>query len=328
MTDSIRDILAALGIDENHSGAFDGSWIETTGARLETVNPATEEVIGSVMMATPDEYERVVQSTVAAFEEWRTWTAPARGEIVRQLGEELRTHKEALGKLVSLEVGKVYSEGLGEVQEMIDMADLAVGMSRQLYGKTMHSERPQHRMYEQWLPLGPVGIITAFNFPVAVWAWNGMVAAVCGDSMLWKPSPEAPLCSIAVTRIAQKVLAANKAPAIFNLAIGTIEDVGEPMVVDGRFPLISATGSVPMGRRVGSLVAQRLGRSLLELGGNNGIVVMDDADLDLTLRGVVFAAAGTAAQRCTSLRRLFLHKGIAKDMTERLAQAFGSIRIG
>ncbi len=328
MTDTTRDILASLGVTTDHSGAFDGTWIQTSGQRLETLNPSTGEVLGSVVMATPAEYERVVKSSVAAFDEWRTWTAPGRGEIVRQLGDALREHKEALGKLVSLEVGKIYSEGLGEVQEMIDMADLAVGMSRQLYGKTMHSERPQHRMYEQWMPLGPVGIITAFNFPVAVWAWNAMVAAVCGDSMVWKPSPEAPLCSIAVTRIAQRVLEANGAPAIFNLAIGTVEEVGEPMVVDSRFPLISATGSVPMGRRVGSLVAQRMGRSLLELGGNNGIVVMDDADLDLTLRGVVFAAAGTAGQRCTTLRRLFLQKGIAAEMKQRLVQAFPSIKVG
>ena len=326
--ESIQELLTTLGIESDHSGAFDGDWIETAGARLETLNPATGEVLGSVRMATPVEYEKVVVSSVSAFAEWRTWTAPARGEIVRQLGEELRTHKEALGKLVSLEVGKVYSEGLGEVQEMIDMADLAVGMSRQLFGKTMHSERPNHRMYEQWVPLGPAGIITAFNFPVAVWAWNAFVAAICGDSMVWKPSPEAPLCSIAVTNMAQRVLAANDAPPIFNLAIGTVEEVGEPMVVDPRFPLISATGSVPMGRRVGSLVAQRMGRSLLELGGNNGIVVMDDADLDLTLRGAVFSAAGTAGQRCTTLRRLFLQKGIAAEMKDRIAQAFGSITIG
>ncbi|MDX1630757.1 MAG: aldehyde dehydrogenase family protein, partial [Thermoanaerobaculia bacterium] len=224
--------------------------------------------------------------------------------------------------------GKILSEGLGEVQEMIDMADLAVGMSRQLYGKTMQSERPRHRMYEQWHPLGPVGIITAFNFPVAVWAWNSTVAAVCGDSMVWKPSHETPLCAIAVTRIAQRVLAAHDAPPVFNLIVGSRREVGEPMVADRRFPLISATGSTRMGRSVGEVVASRLGRSLLELGGNNGILVMDDADPDLVLRACLFAAVGTAGQRCTTLRRLFLQRGIAEEIKERLVKAYGSIRIG
>jgi aldehyde dehydrogenase (NAD+) len=327
-SDKASEILRELGLATDNPGAFDGSWIETTGGSIDSIDPATGRPIASVRMATPEEYERVVQATVKAFEEWRTWPAPRRGEVVRDLGDELRKHKDALGRLVGLEVGKILSEGLGEVQEMIDMADLAVGMSRQLYGKTMHSERPRHRMYEQWHPLGPVGIITSFNFPVAVWAWNATVAAVCGDSMIWKPSHDAPLCAIAVTRIAQRVLERHDAPPIFNLAFGTVDEVGEPMVMDARFPLISATGSVPMGRRVGQLVAARLGRSLLELGGNNGVVVMDDADLDLALRGIVFAAAGTAGQRCTTLRRLFLQKGIAAEMKRKLVKAYGSIRIG
>ena len=326
--DTVRDVLRELGLEHENSGAFDGSWLQAGGTVIESVNPATGEVMATVKQANAADYERVVEATEKAFAEWRTWPAPKRGEVVRQLGEELRVHKDALGKLVSLEVGKVLSEGLGEVQEMIDMADLAVGMSRQLFGLTMHSERPQHRMYEQWHPIGPVGIISAFNFPVAVWAWNAFVAAVCGDSMVWKPSEITPLTAIATTRIAQKVLERNDAPPIFNLLIGDREEVGERMTADRRFPLISATGSVAMGRRVGEVVARRLGSSLLELGGNNGVLVMDDADLDLALSGVLFAAVGTAGQRCTSNRRLFLQKGIAKQMKERLVKAYGSVRIG
>ena len=325
---SISRILDSLGIESENPGAFDGQWIQTHGERVESLNPATGEPIAAVRMATVDDYERVATVTLEAFREWRTWPAPLRGEIVRQLGEELRHHKEELGQLVALEVGKVLSEGRGEVQEMIDMADLAVGMSRQLYGLAMHSERPSHRMYEQWHPLGPVGIITAFNFPVAVWAWNAMVAAVCGDSMIWKPSHQSPLTAIAVTRIADRVLKANNAPPIFNLLLGGRTGVGERLVADRRFPLISATGSTRMGREVGKVVADRFGRSLLELGGNNGILVMDDADLDLALRAVLFAAVGTAGQRCTTTRRLFLQKGIAAEMKRRLLAAYPSIPIG
>jgi aldehyde dehydrogenase (NAD+) len=328
VSDQTAQLLAALGLERENPGAFAGSWLPTRGALLESISPATGEVIASVRQAGGDEYNRAAQVTQEAFLEWRTWPAPKRGEVVRRLGDRLRRHKAELGRLVTLEVGKVLSEGLGEVQEMIDMADLSVGLSRQLYGLSMHSERPQHRMFEQWHPLGPVGIITAFNFPVAVWAWNAFVAAVCGDSMLWKPSPEAPLTALAVTRLAQQVLEENDAPPIFNLVIGPVEEVGERMVRDPRFPLISATGSVAMGRRVGSLVAQRLGRSLLELGGNNGIVVMNDADLDLALRAVLFASVGTAGQRCTTCRRLFLQKGIAEEMRRRLVAAYGSVRIG
>ena len=321
-------VLRSLGLEADNPGAFDGAWIDTTGERIESLNPATGEPIAALRLAGFDEYERVAAATVAAFREWQTWPAPRRGEVVRQLGEELRRHKQELGRLVSLEVGKVLSEGLGEVQEMIDMADLAVGMSRQLYGKTMHSERPSHRMYEQWHPLGPVGVITAFNFPVAVWAWNATVAAVCGDAVLWKPSHQAPLTAIAVTRIAQRVLAANAAPPIFNLVVAGRTGVSERLAADPRFPLISATGSVRMGRAVGQVVAQRLGRSLLELGGNNGILVLDDADLDIALRAVLFAAVGTAGQRCTTTRRLFLQRGIAAEMKRRLVAAYGSIPIG
>jgi aldehyde dehydrogenase (NAD+) len=321
-------LLESLGVQPENPAAFDGSWYGTSGERIESINPATGEPLAAVRFATVDDYERAAATTVKAFEEWRLWPAPKRGEVVRQLGDALRRHKDDLGRLVSLEVGKIHSEGLGEVQEMIDMADLAVGLSRQLYGSTMHSERPQHRMYEQWHPLGPVGVITAFNFPVAVWAWNSMVAAVCGDPTLWKPAHQAPLSAIAVIRIAQRVLADCGAPPIWNLVLAGRTGVSERLAADPRFPLISATGSGRMGKAVGQVVAGRLGRALLELGGNNGIVVMDDADLDMALRAVVFAAAGTAGQRCTTARRLFLHKKIAPEMKQRLAAAYGSIRIG
>ncbi|MCZ6727952.1 MAG: aldehyde dehydrogenase family protein [Acidobacteria bacterium] len=325
---TVSEILASLGIAAENPGAFDGSWIATQGPEILSINPATGEELARVRSAQAADYERCAAAAQAAFEPWREWTAPARGEIVRQLGDELRRHKEALGSLVSLEMGKLLSEGLGEVQEMIDMCDLAVGMSRQLFGKSMHSERPQHRMYEQWHPLGPVGIITAFNFPVAVWAWNAALAAICGDSMIWKPSEKTPLCALAVTKIAQRVLEANDAPPIFALAIGDRNQVGKPMAADPRMRLISATGSVRMGKAVGRVVAERLGYSLLELGGNNGIVVMDDADLDLALRAVLFAAVGTAGQRCTTTRRLFLHKAIAAEMKQKLLEAYQSVRIG
>jgi len=327
-TPEVSAILDALGIAADNPGAFDGSWIETHGPEIISINPATGEELARVRSAEAADYERCAASAQTAFEQWRQWTAPARGEIVRQLGDALREYKEPLGQLVSLEMGKVLSEGLGEVQEMIDMCDLAVGMSRQLYGLSMHSERPEHRMYEQWHPLGPVGIITAFNFPVAVWAWNSAVAAVCGDSTIWKPSEKTPLCALAVTRIAQRVLAANDAPPIFNLAIGDRHQVGKPMAADPRMRLISATGSVRMGKAVGQVVSERLGYSLLELGGNNGIIVMDDADLDLALRAVLFAAVGTAGQRCTTTRRLFLQKGIAAEMKQQLIEAYGSVSIG
>jgi len=322
----VAEVLRALEIGDENPGAFDGSWIATHGERVVSLNPATGEPIAAVRLATAEDYERVAAASVRAFEEWRTWPAPRRGEIVRQIGDELRKHKEELGLLVTYEVGKILSEGQGEVQEMIDMADFSVGLSRQLYGLAMHSERPQHRMYEQWHPLGPVGVITAFNFPVAVWAWNAMVAAVCGDSSIWKPSHQAPLTAIAVTKIAARVLERNHAPAIFTLVMGGRTGVGQKLVADPRVPLISATGSVRMGREVGKVLADRFGRQLLELGGNNGIVVMDDADLDLALRAVLFAAVGTAGQRCTSTRRLFLQKGIAAEMKKRLTKAYGSIR--
>ncbi|HVS02520.1 MAG TPA: aldehyde dehydrogenase family protein [Thermoanaerobaculia bacterium] len=327
-TRDTSELFAQLELETDNPGAFAGEWIDTRGERIESLDPATGEVLATVRGATRDDYERVVATSVEAFREWQTWPAPRRGQVVRDVGDELRRLKEPLGRLVTLEMGKILAEGLGEVQEMVDMCDLAVGMSRQLYGLSMHSERPQHRMFEQWHPLGVVGVITAFNFPVAVWAWNTAVAAICGDPVVWKPSSQTPLTAVAVTRIAQRVLAAHQAPPVFNLVVGGRREVGQPMSDDPRLPLISATGSVRMGREIGMAVAKRIGRSLLELGGNNGIVVMDDADLDLALRAVLFAAVGTAGQRCTTTRRLFLQRGIAEEMKRRLVQAYGSITIG
>ena len=320
--------LRDLGVADHSAASFAEEWIVGTGPVLVSYDPTTGRPLHEMPTATSDDLEQVIAASQKAFVEWRSWPAPRRGELVRVLGDLLRENKEALGGLVSLEVGKIASEGLGEVQEMIDMADLAVGMSRQLFGKTMHSERPEHRMYEQWHPIGPTGIITAFNFPVAVWAWNAMVAAVCGNSMIWKPSPKAPLCSLAVTKLANEALRRLDAPPIFGLVIGEDQTVGEPLVADPRLPLISATGSVRMGRRVGQVVASRLGRSLLELGGNNAIVVLDDANLDLALRAILFAAVGTAGQRCTTCRRLFLQRGIADELESKLASAYPSIQAG
>ena len=269
-----------------------------------------------------------VEAARERFLTWRMVPAPQRGEIVRQIGEELRRNKRALGKLVAYEMGKILSEGEGEVQEAIDIADFAVGLSRQLYGLSMHSERERHRMYEQWHPLGPVGIVTAFNFPVAVWAWNAMIAAVCGDTMIWKPSSKVPLCAIAVQKICDKVMKANDCQGVFNLVVGRGSTIGERLIKDERIPLISATGSCRMGRRIGEAVAQRLGRSLLELGGNNAVIVTEDADQDMALRAIAFGAVGTAGQRCTSTRRIFLQKSIAQDFIARLTKAYQSIPIG
>jgi aldehyde dehydrogenase (NAD+) len=326
----MNDILRELGLGETNSGAYADDWIaEPSGGELASVNPATGEVIAKVRMAGRPEYERAVDAAARAFESWRTTPAPRRGEIVRQIGNALREKQEALGALVTLEAGKIRPEGEGEVQEMIDVADFAVGLSRQLYGFTMHSERPNHRMYEQWHPLGVVGIISAFNFPVAVWSWNAFLAAVCGDTMVWKPSEETPLTAVATTKIVDRVLKANGLPGgIFALAVGTVPDVGQPMIDDPRLPLISATGSCRMGKIVGEAVAKRLGRSLLELGGNNAVIVLDDADLDLALRAVLFGAVGTAGQRCTTTRRVLLQKGIAEEFTRRLLAAYGTVSIG
>jgi aldehyde dehydrogenase (NAD+) len=299
----------------------------TTG-ELASLNPATGAILGRVRLATRGDYEVAVARSIETFQRWRLTPAPQRGLVVRAIAEALRARKSELGALVSLEAGKIYQEGLGEVQEMIDVADFALGLSRQLYGMTTHSERPGHRLYEQWHPLGPVGVITAFNFPVAVWAWNALLAAVCGDTVIWKPSEETPLCALAVQNIVQPVLNAHGLPHLFQTLVGDIASVGEPMLDDRRLPLISATGSCRMGRIASERVGRRLGRTLLELGGNNAIVLMPDADMDLALRACVFSAVGTAGQRCTSLRRLFLHRSIAESFRARLVKAYEQVKIG
>jgi aldehyde dehydrogenase (NAD+) len=321
-------LLERLGIRETNSGAAHGRWLDTKGPELVSVNPATGEPIASVRQATAADYEEVVAAAVDAFGRWRLRPAPRRGDVVRAIGEALREHKEDLGRLVSLENGKILSEGLGEVQEMIDICDFAVGLSRQLYGLSMHSERPMHRMYEQWQPLGPVGVITAFNFPVAVWAWNAAIAAVCGDPVIWKPSHKVPLAAIAVQQLCHRVMREHDCEGVFGLVMGSVGEVGERMLADRRLPLISATGSCRMGRRIAEIVGPRMGRTLLELGGNNAIVVLDDADLDLAVRAGTFAAVGTAGQRCTTARRLLVQKGVAREMVDRLQRAFASVRIG
>ena len=322
------ELLKRLGIEPVNHGAAWGEWIETKGAELISYSPIDGTEIARVRQASRADYETVTRAALEAFADWRMMPAPKRGEIVRQIGLELRQHVDDLGALVTLEMGKILPEGKGEVQEMIDIADFAVGLSRQLYGLTMHSERPGHRMYEQWHPLGLVGCITAFNFPVAVWSWNALLAAVCGDCVVWKPSEQTPLTAIAVQNICHRVLARHGLKGIFGLVIGPVEEVGEPMLTDRRYPLISATGSCAMGRRVGSVVAARLGRTLLELGGNNGAIVMNDANLDLATRAALFGAVGTAGQRCTSLRRLFVQKNIAGPLTDRLVAAYRQVKIG
>ncbi|MCO5171933.1 MAG: aldehyde dehydrogenase family protein [Planctomycetes bacterium] len=329
MTDRYA-VLEQLGIAASNPGAATvKEFLDTRGPEMPSIDPARGEPMAVVRGAGAAEYDHVMQAAVDAFPVWREWPAPRRGEVVRQVGEALRRHKDALGRLVSLESGKILQEGLGEVQEMIDIADFAVGLSRQLYGLSMHSERPGHRMYEQWHPLGPVGIITAFNFPVAVWAWNAMIALVCGDTCVWKPSELTPLTGLAVHRIVQGVLQQSGAPeGTCGLLVGPVDAVGSRLVADRRVPLISATGSCAMGRKVAGVVAQRMGRSLLELGGNNAIAVLDDADLDLALRGVLFAAVGTAGQRCTTARRLLLQKGVAGAFLERLVAAYKQVKIG
>jgi len=325
----VHDVLKRLGIEAVNPGAagVDGP-IATEGREIEVVSPNDGELLAKVRLASTDDYEAVVAGAQEAFLRWRALPAPKRGEVVRACGDAMRAHKDDLGRLISLEVGKVASEGLGEVQESIDMADLAVGMSRQLYGKTMHSERPGHRMYEQWHPLGVIGIITAFNFPNAVWAWNAMVAAVAGDTMIWKPSLKAPLTALATHNVCERVFRDAGHPGVLNLIIGDDATVGEAMIGDRRLPLISATGSTRMGRHVGQVVASRLGRSLLELGGNNAIIVHEDADLDLALRGVAFGAVGTAGQRCTTTRRLFVHDAVYDGFVERLTAAYRTLPIG
>lgn len=307
------------------SGA--GEWIETGGALIASTNPATGEVIARVESATAEAYHTVVERATHAFQTWRMMPAPKRGDVIRDLGNILREYKEPLGELVTLEMGKIRAEGLGEVQEMIDICDFAVGLSRQLYGVTMGSERPRHRMYEQWHPLGVVGIITAFNFPVAVWAWNSALAAVCGDTMIWKPSELTPLTAVATQHLANQVMADYGLSGIFTLTTGG-GDIGRLMTEDRRVPLVSFTGSIPTGRKVAQTVAGRLGKTILELGGNNAIIVTENADLDLATRGIVFGAVGTAGQRCTSTRRVIVHRSQSADLTQRLVNAYKQVPIG
>ncbi len=322
------EVFAQLGLNASNSGVYAGGWLPGAGREIESINPATGEVLATVRRASTEEYEDVIATSTEAFARWRMLPAPQRGEYVRILGNALREKKAALGALVSLEMGKILAEGEGEVQEMIDITDFAVGLSRQLYGLTMTSERPRHRMYEQWHPLGPVASITSFNFPVAVWAWNSAIAAVCGDTNVWKPSSMTPLPAIAVTNISHEVMAGSGFEAVFNLVVGGGADIGEAIVHDHRIPLVSATGSCDMGYKVSTGVAKRLGRSILELGGNNAIIVMNDADLDLAVRGALFAAVGTAGQRCTSLRRLIVQRGVVDEVAKRLVDAYGQVTIG
>jgi aldehyde dehydrogenase (NAD+) len=325
------NILKQLGIKALNPGACSGpgTWTSTKGRDvIASVNPATGKVIAKVVQASPEDYEKVMAAATEAFTEWRMIPAPKRGLVVRDLGEALRAKKDPLGRLVTLEMGKIVQEGWGEVQEMIDICDFSLGLSRQLYGLSMHSERPKHRMYEQWHPLGVVGVISAFNFPVAVWAWNAAIAATCGDVTLWKPSSETPLTAIAVQHICNDVMKAHKLTGIFNLVIGRGSVIGEKLINDKRIPLVSATGSCEMGYRIGRVVGERLGRTILELGGNNAIIVDETADLDMAVRAVLFGAVGTAGQRCTSTRRVFLHKSIAKKFTAQLISAYKQVRIG
>ncbi len=324
----MRDFLKKLGIEESNLGGFCGEWLGS-GPQLEATSPIDGSVIAQVRQVTEEEYERIAERAHEAFLAWRKVPAPRRGEIVRQIGNALRANKHELGQLVSLEMGKILAEGEGEVQEMIDICDFAVGLSRQLYGNTMQSERPDHRMFEQWHPLGVVGVITAFNFPVAVWSWNAALAAVCGDPTLWKPSSQVPLCGVAVTKIAAKVCRANGVdPAVFSLAIGKGSTVGERMLHDRRVPLISFTGSTQMGFRVAETVGKRLGRTILELGGNNAIIVTPSANMDLVLPAILFGACGTAGQRCTSTRRIIVHESIRDELQSRLTKAYEGVRIG
>jgi aldehyde dehydrogenase (NAD+) len=325
----MQAVLESLGIAPTAAGTAIGQqWIPTKGKVIESYSPVDGQLIASTQATDAQAYEAVVEAAQAAFETWRLWPAPKRGEVVRQIGEALRAKKEALGQLVSYEMGKSLQEGLGEVQEMIDICDFAVGLSRQLHGLTMHSERPQHRMYEQWHALGVVGIISAFNFPVAVWSWNSMLAWVCGNVCIWKPSEKAPLCAIACQHIINPIFEANGVPNGVSCLVQGHADLGAAMAADARLPLISATGSTRMGKAVAATVGARLGRALLELGGNNAIIITQHADLDMSLVGAVFGAVGTAGQRCTTTRRLIIHHSVYEAFKAKLVHAYAQLRIG
>ncbi len=325
------DFLKNLGINDVNYGATTGrsdGWIKTTGKELTSYSPIDGKPIAKVIQATEEEYELIMKEAMTAFEKWRMLPAPERGQIVREIGNILRENKEDLGKLVTLEMGKILAEGEGEVQEMIDIADFAVGQSRMLYGFTMHSERPNHRMFDQYHPYGVVGIITSFNFPVAVWAWNALIAAICGDVNLWKPSSKAPLCGIAVQNIIAPIVDKYDLKGVFSMVIGKGSEIGEKMINDKRIPLISATGSTRMGKRIGEAVGKRLGRSILELGGNNAIIIDKDADLDMALHATLFGAVGTAGQRCTSTRRIIIQKSVKEKFVNTLVNAYKQVNIG
>jgi aldehyde dehydrogenase (NAD+) len=327
----MKALLDKLHLKDVNPGACTGpdGWIEDpSGKELVSYNPATGEPIAKIIQATAATYEAVVSQAAETFHTWQSVPAPKRGQVVRDLGDALREMKEPLGELVTVEMGKIKAEGMGEVQEMIDICDFAVGLSRQLYGVTTQSERPGHRMYEQWHALGVVGIITAFNFPTAVWSWNAAIAAACGDTMVWKPASAVPLCALAVQHVCNRVAADHGLKGVFNTVIGSGGEIGERMLNDQRLPLISFTGSVSMGRHVAETVARRLGHTILELGGNNGIIVTEDADLNLATRAILFGAVGTAGQRCTSTRRIIMHKSIAKALTDRLIKAYQQVTIG
>lgn len=325
----MKATLKSLGIAKHNSGTSTGTkWFDNKKEVIESYSPTDGSFIASVSVTTQQQYNNTIETAQKAFATWRTLPAPKRGEIVRQIGDELRLNKDALGRLVSYEMGKSLQEGLGEVQEMIDICDFAVGLSRQLHGLTMHSERPNHRMYEQWHPIGVVGIISAFNFPVAVWSWNTMLAWVCGDVCVWKPSEKTPLCSIACQNIVTKVFKRNGLPEGISCIVNGNYKIGEWMSSDNRIPLVSATGSTRMGKAVGARVAERLGRSLLELGGNNAIIITPDADIDMAMIAVVFGAVGTAGQRCTTTRRLIIHESKYNDVKNRLVKAYAQLKIG
>ena len=323
------EFLQQLQLEKKNEGSSTGTvWHNSKGAIIASSSPVDNKEIGTVISTDKETYEKIIKTAQAAFIEWRNWPAPKRGEIVRQMGDALRKEKQALGQLVSYEMGKSLQEGLGEVQEMIDICDFAVGLSRQLYGLTMHSERPSHRMYEQWHPLGIVGIISAFNFPVAVWSWNAALAWVCGNVTVWKPSEKTPLCGNAILNIIAKVFKDNNVPEGVNNLIQGGREVGEWMSKDTRIPLVSATGSTRMGKLLNTAVAERLGKTILELGGNNAIIISEHADLDMSLIGAVFGAVGTAGQRCTSTRRLIIHEKVYDSFVAKLTKAYGQIKIG
>ncbi len=323
-------LLQELGIDPSQTvqGTHDGKQWLGGGPTRDVFTPIDDAKLATIHESTPEQLESAVATIAEAFKAWRMVPAPKRGEVVRLWGERLRAQKEPLGKLVSLEMGKSYQEGLGEVQEIIDICDFAVGLSRQLYGNTMHSERPQHRMYEQWHPLGPVAVVTAFNFPMAVYGWNAALALVCGDTLIWKPSEKTPLTAVALHKTLVEVCEEAGHPGLAALVQGTADPIGEALIADKRIPLVSATGSCRMGYRVGEVVASRMGRTILELGGNNGIIVAPSADMGLAITGVLFGAVGTAGQRCTSTRRVFLHKSVAHDFKAKLTAAYGQVKVG